>query len=308
MKISFLGSGKVGSAIAYTVALNGLATEIVMTDAFMEKAYGESLDILEGQAFSPQAKIMYGTIKDTANSDILVVTAGTPRKADEPRVMLLSRNAGLLAQLVKEAVSLSPNSIILVVTNPLDVMTYLAYCVSGFPANRVLGLGTVLDTARYRSYLATQFNLDARDLDAYVIGEHGETMVPVTSNITVKGIPLNQIPCFDQEALHQTANEVISASGRVIGLKGGTVFAPAASATAIIKAIVTDSQTVLPVCSYHSKYDLSVSLPTIIDRSGAGPVLELPLSPEEESAFEHSIKNIRAFLSDLKSNSLNVFN
>ncbi len=299
MKISFIGSGKVGVATAYTTALQGLAQEIVLTDVSADKAHGEALDILQGQAFCPQARIRHGQIQDTANSDIVVITAGIPRRADEPRVMLLSRNASLIAGIVKEVVALSPQCILLMITNPLDVMTHLAYQVSGLPAGRVIGMGTVLDTARYRSYLARQFQVDARDLAAYVVGEHGETMVPLTSNITLKGIPLANVPNYDEAAVKRISDEVLSASSQVITLKGGTVYAPAASACAILAAIVKDSRQVLPVATYNSKYKTVVSLPTLVGRQGAGPVLDISMSPSENAAFEHSAATILAAVGEL---------
>lgn len=300
MKISFIGSGKVGAAVAYTASLKGLAQEIVLTDAFSDKARGEALDILQGQAFAPQAQVKYGDIKDTAGSDIIVITAGIPRKADEPRVLLLSRNAGLIAGLVKEAVAYSPNCILFMITNPLDVMTQLAYQVSGLPANRVIGMGTVLDTARYRSYLAEQFGIDARDIDAYVVGEHGETMVPLVSQITIKGIPLTELPGYETAAVERVCDEVRIASGQVIALKGGTVFAPAASACAVLEAIVKDSNQILPVCTYNSEYGVAVSLPTLVGRNGAGPVLNLPMADGERAALEKSVANIKAFVAELQ--------
>ncbi|MCM0757896.1 MULTISPECIES: malate dehydrogenase [Sporomusa] len=300
MKISFIGSGKVGVALAYTTALKGLAQEILLSDVSADKAYGEALDLLQCQAFCPQARITHGQIRDTANSDIVVISAGIPRRADEPRVMLLSRNASLIAAIVKEAVALSPQCILLIITNPLDVMTHLAYQVSGLPAERVIGMGTVLDTARYRSYLAQHFSVDARDIDAYVIGEHGETMVPLTGNITIKGVPLATLPAYDNTVITRIGQEVEAASGQVIALKGGTVYAPAASACEILGAIVNDDRKVLPVSTFNSRYKTAVSLPTVVGRHGAGPVLNIPMSPSETTAFAHSVANIKRYVDELE--------
>ncbi|MDU4959535.1 MAG: lactate dehydrogenase [Sporomusaceae bacterium] len=294
MKISFVGCGKVGATIAYTACLRGLASRIVLIDACAEKARGEALDILQCRAFMPQADIVAGSFADSADSDIVVISAGIPRKADEPRVMLLSRNAALLANLVRQAVAYSPNSILLIVTNPLDVMTELARQVSGFPPARVIGMGTVLDTARYRSYIAEAFGVDSRDIDAYIVGEHGETMVPLTANIRVKGIPLRLLAADADKRIARIADEVIAASGQVIALKGGTVFAPAVSACAILEALVRNSRQILPVCTYHEQYGAAFSLPTLIGREGAYQVLPLDLSAVEEEALARSIKSIQA--------------
>ncbi len=299
MKISFLGSGKVGAAVAYTAAQMGLAHEIVLVDAFAGKARGEALDILQAQAFAPQARVRSGSINDTVGSDILVVTAGIPRKADEPRVLLLGRNAALIADLVRKAVAVSPGCILFMVTNPLDVMTQLTYQVSGLPAARVIGMGTVLDTARYRSYIAAAFGVDARDLDAYVVGEHGETMVPLTGGISVRGVPLASVAGFRRDKLGQIVADVIQASGEVIALKGGTVFAPAVSACAVLDAIVHDSRAVLPVCTYNERHRVAVSLPTVVGRAGAGQVFDPAMSAAEQERFSASLATIRKYVAEL---------
>jgi len=299
MKISVVGCGKVGSTVAYTALLKGLTDDIVLVDASCDKAKGEALDILQCRPFAPQANIRQGQIADTAGSDIIVVTAGIPRKADEPRVLLLSRNAALIGDIVRQAVQYSPNCILFMITNPLDVMTQLAFKASGLPRERVIGMGTVLDTSRYRASLARDFGADARDIDAYVIGEHGETMVPVKTGIHVRGIPLEKWPGFSVKALDQVVNEVIAASGQVIALKGGTVFAPAVSACAVLEALVRDSNAVLPVCTYQEDLGVCVSLPTIVNRAGAKQVVDLPISGEEDRLFAKSVDNIRSYVKDL---------
>jgi L-lactate dehydrogenase len=166
MKISVVGCGKVGSTVAYTSLLKGLTDDIVLVDASCDKARGEALDLLQCRSFAPQANIRQGQLADTAGSDIVVVTAGIPRKADEPRVLLLSRNAALIGDIVRQVAQYSPNCILFMITNPLDVMTQLAFKASGLPRERVIGMGTVLDTSRYRASLARDFGADARDIDA----------------------------------------------------------------------------------------------------------------------------------------------
>lgn len=299
MKISVVGCGKVGSTVAYTALLKGLTDDIVLVDASCDKARGEALDLLQCRSFAPQANIRQGQLADTAGSDIVVVTAGIPRKADEPRVLLLSRNAALIGDIVRQVAKYSPNCILFMITNPLDVMTQLAFKASGLPRERVIGMGTVLDTSRYRASLARDFGADARDIDAYVIGEHGETMVPVKTGIRVRGIPLEKWPGFSAEKLDLVVNEVIAASGQVIALKGGTVFAPAVSACAVLEALVRDSHAVLPVCTYQEELGICVSLPTIVNRAGAKQVVALPVSSEEEQQFAKSVENIRSFVKDL---------
>lgn len=299
MKISVVGCGKVGSTVAYTALLKGLTDDIVLVDASCDKARGEALDLLQCRSFAPQAHIRQGQLADTAESDIVVVTAGIPRKADEPRVLLLSRNAALIGDIVRQVAQYSPNCILFMITNPLDVMTQLAFKASGLPRERVIGMGTVLDTSRYRASLARDFGADARDIDAYVIGEHGETMVPVKTGIRVRGIPLEKWPGFSAEKLDLVVNEVIAASGQVIALKGGTVFAPAVSACAVLEALVRDSNAVLPVCTYQEDLGICVSLPTIVNRAGAKQVVALPISSEEDQQFAKSVENIRSYVKDL---------
>ena len=299
MKISVVGCGKVGSTVAYTALLKGLTDDIVLVDASCDKARGEALDLLQCRSFAPQANIRQGQLADTAGSGIVVVTAGIPRKADEPRVLLLSRNAALIGDIVRQVAQYSPNCILFMITNPLDVMTQLAFKASGLPRERVIGMGTVLDTSRYRASLARDFGADARDIDAYVIGEHGETMVPIKTGIRVRGIPLEKWPGFSAEKLDLVVNEVIAASGQVIALKGGTVFAPAVSACAVLEALVRDSHAVLPVCTYQEELGICVSLPTIVKRAGAKQVVALPISSEETQQFAKSVENIRSYVKDL---------
>lgn len=299
MKISIVGSGKVGAALAYAAVMKGLARQIVLVDAHVDRAQGEAIDILQCQAFTYQTKICHGSLKDTAGSDIVVITAGIPRQPGETRVMLISKNARLIADLVEQVAGYSPQCILFMVTNPLDVMTQLAYQTSGFPVSRVIGMGTVLDTARYRAHIAEAFGVDARDVDAYVIGEHGDTMTPVLSNIRVKGVPLEEMADFSGKRLEKIAEEVICAGKQIISLKGATVFAPATSACRVLEAIVHDSQAVLPVCTFNERYNLCVSMPTIVDRKGAGKVFGLRLTPAEEEQFNKSLESIRASVQQL---------
>lgn len=300
MKISFVGCGKVGATIAYTAALQGLADQMVMVDISADKARGEALDILQCQAVCPQTRITSGTMPETAGSDIIVISAGIPRKADEPRTLLLSRNASLIADITRQAVHYSPNCLIFMVTNPLDVMTFLAHQASGLPQNRVIGMGTALDTFRYRSYISAAFHCDARDVDAYVVGEHGETMVPLRSHISVQGVPLADLPGYSSEKLADIGRDVVAASGQVIALKGGTVFAPAATACTILAAIVRDSRRLLPVCTFNPQYGVAVSLPTLIGRDGASQTLLPPMDSTEKELLAKSIDSIRASVKELK--------
>lgn len=300
MKISVVGSGKVGAAIAFTVMLRGLAREIVMVDVNRQKADGEALDMLQCQAFASPTHIKGGDLTDTAGSDVVVITAGVPRRADEPRVLLLSRNATVVGELVRQVVRYSPEAILFMVTNPLDVMTQLAYELSGFPASRVFGMGTALDTARYRSYLGAAYGVDARDITAYVVGEHGETMVPLTSHITVRGIPLHALPLYSAAKLDQIVQDVINASSQVIALKGGTVFAPAVTAATIIAAIASDAQAVVPVCNYQPEYGVALSLPAVISRDGAKTLPSLPMSAEEQAKLRASAANIQQYVQEMK--------
>jgi len=295
MKISFIGCGKVGSTVAFTTGLRGLAQEMVLVDFNADRAQGEALDILQCRAFMPQVTIRSGNMEDTAGSDIVVISAGIPRKADEPRVMLLSRNASLITDVVRQTVRYSPNCILFMITNPLDVMTQLAFRVSGLPSSRVIGMGTVLDTSRYRSYIAAEFGCDARDVDAYVVGEHGETMVPLRSNITVRGIPLVQLAEATAARMDKIVDDVVAASGTVIALKGGTVFAPAVSACEVLEAIIHDTRQVLPVCTYQEQYGVSLSMPTMVGRDGAAKVFPLAVSAAEEEMLQKSVKNIKEY-------------
>lgn len=299
MKVSIIGCGRVGATLAYATICKGAAKEIVLVDAVPGKAEGEYLDLLQCLSFAGPTRLFFGDMEQTAGSDIVVITAGIPRQPGETRSMLIGKNAKLIAELVRQTVRYSPDCIIFMVTNPLDVMTQLAYQVSGFPASRVIGMGTVLDTARYRAHIAEAFRVDARDVVAYVIGEHGDTMVPVQSNIMVKGIALEALPGFCRETLQTIAGEVVFAGKKVIGLKGGTVFAPATSACSVLEAMISDSQAMMPVCTYNEKYGICVSLPTLVGREGAGQVFALALTEEEAASLGKSVDFIKASVVEL---------
>ncbi|EGO65359.1 malate dehydrogenase [Acetonema longum] len=301
MKFSVIGCGKVGATIAFTAMLKNFAHEIVLVDVNSDKARGEMFDIMQCEAYEPQTLFHAGSYEDTAGSDVVIITAGIPRRHDEPRVLLLERNARLIADIVRQVVNYSPECILFMVTNPLDVMVQLAYEVSGFPASRVIGMGTVLDTARYRAFLSREFTVNARDIDAYVIGEHGETMVPVASNIKIKGISLEQFPAYSDKILTDIIDHVIATSGEVIALKGGTVFAPAVSACIVLEAIVHNASAILPVCTVNERYGAPLSLPTVIGKNGAGTVFDLALTKAEKERLDASVANIKTYVDELHS-------
>src|SRR5947207_3064742 len=250
MKVSIIGGGGlVGSSTAFALQCGGVVSSICLIDANQELAQGQALDLLHGASLAADQRISAGDMSEVASSQVVVVTAGLRRKPDESRLDLINRNVdlflGLLDQM-KQA-GLKENTYLIVVSNPVDVLTHLAVRRSGLPWQRVLGLGTVLDTARFRSYLARRLKVPATQVQALILGEHGDSMVPVWSSATVAGLPLGQWPGFSPAVQKEVFEETKTAGAQVIKLKGGSGFAVGLSIREVVHALALDSRRILPV-------------------------------------------------------------
>ncbi len=293
-KVSIIGAGNVGTATAYALALDGAASEIVLLDRNLEKARGEVMDIEHGSAFMPHVEFtaskQYSAIR---NSAIVVITAGAAQHPGETRLQLLGRNAKILKEIITEVKRYAPNSILMIVTNPVDVLTFLALKYSRFPHHRVLGTGTVLDTVRFRSYLARYFDVNAHNVHADILGEHGDSSFPALSTANIGSIPLSKMPGYNAKAIaamHYTVRTVVY---DIIKKKGATNLAIATCVSKLVRAILTDSQEIFPVSSVlRGEYgirDVAVSTPSILGRSGIVQELELPLDATEKKALKKSV-------------------
>ncbi len=296
-RIAIVGTGNVGSTFAYALLLSGLAAEIVLIDANRAKAEGEATDLQHTVPFAHPTRIWVGDYSDCAGAIATVIAAGVNQKPGESRIDLLKRNAVVFAEIVPQIVRHNPDGILVIATNPVDVLTYASLKLSGYPWQRVIGSGTILDTARFRHLLSRYFKVDARSVHAYIIGEHGDSEVPVWSLSNIAGMRLpdfcaaHNLP-YDKAAMDEIFCHTRDAAQHIIARRGATYYAVAAGLMRIIEAIVRDQRTVLSVSSlvkdYYGIRDVCLSLPTIICRSGIEWVLHLNLGEMEVEALQHS--------------------
>ncbi len=301
-RVAIVGAGNVGTSFAYALLLSGLASEIVLIDANQDKARGEAMDLNHAVPLAQPVRVWSGGYEDCAGAVVTVVTAGSAQRPGESRLDLVQRNAAVFRSIILPIVLNNPNGIILIATNPVDILTYVALKQSGLPANQVFGSGTILDTARFRYLLSEQFGVDPRSVHAYIIGEHGDSEVPVWSLANIAGMKLdtyceaNYVTCTDQ-SLESIFEQTRDAAYHIIQLKGATYYAIGAGLLRIVEAILRDQSTVLSVSSLQHDYygisDVCFSLPTVIDRGGIEHVVRLHLDPEEIEGLQKSAKILK---------------
>ncbi len=299
-KISIIGAGNVGATTAHWCAAAELG-DIVLVDipAADGMPQGKALDLMEASpVMGFDAKITGTTgYEETANSDVVVITAGIPRKPGMSRDDLLGTNSKIVASVTEEIARTSPDSIIIVVSNPLDAMVQRALQVSGFPPHRVLGQAGVLDTARYRTFLAMELGVSVEDVSALLMGGHGDTMVPIPSCTSVGGIPVNQL--IDDDRLEEIVERTRKGGAEIVGLlkTGSAFYAPAAATTQMVEAILRDKKRLLPCAAYcDSEYGVGgyyVGVPVILGAGGVERIIELELNEQEQAAFQHSVDAVK---------------
>jgi L-lactate dehydrogenase len=307
MKVSIIGGGGlVGSSAAYALQCGGAVSHVCLIDANADAARGHALELLHGAALAGDARVSAGEMADVATSNVVVVTAGLRRKPDESRLDLINRNVDLFLSLLDQVKSagLKDDAYLVVVSNPVDVLTYLAVQRSGLPWQRVLGLGTQLDTARFRGVLAKRLQAPASQVQAMILGEHGDSMVPVWSSATVAGLPLEQWPGFGPVVQREAFEETKTAGATLIKLKGGSSFAVGLSIREAVEALAKDSRKVLPVSTLqHGLYgvrDVCLSVPTEVGCGGARRQIELPLTPKERLGIQQSARVLREIIDQVE--------
>jgi L-lactate dehydrogenase len=293
-RVAVVGAGRVGSTFAYALLLEGLADEIVLIDVDRRRAEGEAMDLNHAMPLSNPARIWVGDYADCAGADVVVVAAGTAQRLGESRLDLNRRNAAIFDDVIPRITERNRTGILLIATNPVDALSYVAWKASGFPAQRVIGSGTVLDTARFRYLLGERLGLDPRNVHAHIIGEHGDSEVPVWSLANVVGMELDEycrrLGCeVGEEARVQMAQQVRDAAYEIIERKGATYYAVAMGLLRIVESILRDQHTVLSVSSlvpgYYGIEDVYLSLPAVIGRAGVESVVYLPLDEGETEAL-----------------------
>ncbi len=308
-KITIVGAGNVGATFAYALTLSGLASEIVLIDRNRAKAEGEVMDLNHTVPLTQAApRIWAGDYADCAGAVVTVVTAGSAQRPGETRLDLAQRNVDIMKGIIPQIVEHNPNGIILMTTNPVDVLTYAAIKLSGLPRQRVIGSGTILDTARFRYLLSQHFGVDPRSVHAYIIGEHGDSEVPVWSLANIAGMRLpefcqaNGMGC-DMDALQPIFKETVSAAYQIIERKGATYYAIGTGLLRLVEAILRDQNTVLSISSlidgYYGIQDVCLSLPSVVDRGGVERAISLDLDAAEIAGLRKSAEVLRATLAKL---------
>ncbi len=292
-KISILGAGNVGATIAYALTLQGVASEILLVDINKEKAEGEALDIAQCAACVPACKIWSGEYSDVAGSDIVIITFGVGRKPGQTRLDLAAINIGILRSVIKDVAKIAPDALYIVVSNPVDVLTYVVMHDTGLSKNQVIGTGTLLDSNRLQQAVAEYCKVDASNVTAYVLGEHGDACMAPWSLCTVCGMPIREyctkIMGVDkanlEEELENIYKGMVAAGSKVIKAKGATFYAIAASTVQLVKALVSDTQTILPLATYldgeYGAKNLCTGVLCKVGGNGLKEIVELPL-PEDE--------------------------
>lgn len=307
MKVSIIGGGGlVGSCTAFALQCAGLVGEICLIDANQDLADGQALDLLHGAAFCASQRIHAGPMANVADSNIIVITAGLRRKPDESRLDLINRNVdlftGILDQ-IKQA-GIKDNAYLIVVSNPVDVLTHLAVKSGLLPWQRVIGLGTQLDTARFRSLIARRLKIPATQVNALILGEHGDSMVPIWSSATVNGLPLDQFPGFSPVVQKELFEETKTSGAKVIKMKGGAGFAVGIAIRDVVHAISQDYRTILPVSTFqqglYGLRDVCLSVPTVVGCGGARQQIELALTPKERLALQSSAQVLRGTIDQVE--------
>ncbi|NLZ48174.1 MAG: L-lactate dehydrogenase [Clostridiales bacterium] len=301
-KITIIGAGFVGSTTAFAIMNSGLASEIVIVDINKEKAEGEAMDLSHGVSFVSPVNIIAGDYSQSANSDIVIITAGANQKPGETRIDLVDRNIKVFKGIIPEVVKYSPNAILLVVSNPVDILTYITYKLSGFPKERVIGSGTVLDTSRLRYMLSKHFDVDARNIHTYIMGEHGDSEIATWSLTNIAGMNVDEYcsqicHSCDGSFKHQIHEEVKNAAYNVIDRKGATYYAVALAIRRIVEAILGDENSILTVSTLLEGQfgvdGLFLGVPAIVGKDGVKKILEVPLNQEELSNFQKSANSLK---------------
>ena len=307
-KCGVVGVGFVGATSAFTLATSGLFSEITLVDNNEKKAIGEAMDINHGISFAKPCNVRAGKYKDLAECGLIVIAAGANQKPGETRVELLSRNYAIMQSVIAEIMAVNKYAILLIVSNPVDVLTYMAQKISGLPAGRVIGSGTVLDTSRLKYLLGQHLNVDSRNVHAFIIGEHGDSELPVWSSANISGIDLEDY-CrisgkdYSFGAMQRIYENVRDAAYAIIEGKGATYYAIGMAVRRIAEAICRNERSVLPVSSLISGHygvdDICLGVPSIVGKNGVEGVLDIPLSPEESKQLQASAEKLRALIDEI---------
>ena len=302
-KIAIIGAGNVGSTFAFSLMISGLAREIVLIDKNEALAKGECMDLNHGVSLSHPTKIYASGFEGCKDADIVVITAGANQKPGQTRTDLVHSNVAIFKDIIPAITKHAENAILLVVTNPVDILTYVTLKLSGLPTNRVLGSGTVLDTARLKYMISEYCNIDSSNIHAYIIGEHGDTELPVWSNATIAGMSVEKY-CSAYAQLSNAKNDlpeifqkVRNSAYQIIAAKGATNYSISLALVKIARSILRNENTILPVSTlitdYYNISDVCISIPAHVNKNGVEQYLKLELSDKEQELFKHSANTLK---------------
>ena len=299
-KVSIIGCGRVGMSTAFSLLHDNLVNELVLLARHKYKIIGEQLDLEHGLSFLNPTKILAtDSYQDIKNSDVVVITAGCSQKPGDTRLDLAKNNVAVIEQIIPMVVRHAPNAVIIIVSNPVDVLTYKAYQLAGLPKGQIFGSGTTLDTARYRYHLSKFLKVSPSSIHAYILGEHGDSSFPVVSSASVGGQSLNEFIEFTKERADQAFDKAQKAAYRIIESKGATYYGIAAVVNHLVKAVLTDSKEILPVSiplhHYLGHSGVSLSVPCVIGRGGVGEILKPKLNWEEKQALARSVEKVKKY-------------
>ena len=298
-KIVIIGTGDVGATTAYTLLLRNRMNELVLIDLNHAKAAGDALDMNHGMPYTGGCNIWAGTYEDCVDADIIIITAGAAQKPGETRTDLLKRNTDIFDGIIKRILPYNNTAIFLIATNPVDIMAYVTQKKSGLPVNRIIGSGTLLDSARFRYLLGQEFNIDPRSVHAHIIGEHGDSELPVWSLANIAGVDIE----LNEERKKQIFESTRDAAYEIIAAKGSTYYAIALALDRIVAAILDDEGAVLNVSTLLNNYngisDVYLGVPCIVDRNGVREALHLTLSEDEQALLEHSANKLKSLIAEL---------
>jgi len=312
MKVTVVGAGNVGATCADVLASREIANEIVLLDIKEGFAEGKALDIWQTAPINLYDSRTIGSTNDyskTADSDVVVITSGLPRKPGMSRDDLIATNAGIVKTVTENVVKYSPNAIIIIVSNPLDVMTYCAYLSAKTDSSKVFGMAGVLDTARYRAFLATELNVSPKDIQAVLMGGHGDTMVPLPRYTTVAGIPVTEL--IEESKLNEIIERTKFGGGEIVKLLGTSAwYAPGAAAAQMVEAIVRDQKRIFPVCAWlngeYGMKDIYLGVPVILGKNGIEKIIELQLNEDEKALLAESAEAVKSVMEVLDTMNANA--
>ena len=306
-KCAVIGCGFVGASIAFSLIQEEMFSELVLIDINQTKAEGEAMDLSHGLPFVHPMKIYAGTYADLADCFLINITAGAGQRPGETRLELVRKNVEIFRDMIPQITAVTQDARLLIVSNPVDVMTYAAWKLSGYPPEHVIGSGTVLDTARLKYLLGAHLGVDSRSVHAFIIGEHGDSELAVWSSANISGVDLDSFcdicGACDGETLHRLYEDVRTSAYKVIEKKGATYYAIALAVTRIARAIVREEHSVLPVSAYVNGHygvsDVYFGVPSIVGAEGVEKVLDIPLDGSEQQQLEHSVQTLKDVIAGL---------